>query len=269
MTKVPRIMARFVRPTPTWQLKSRAGSRREASWPWDKLELSWKQSRNNTRKVKRKRVEIRKPLSFMISFKTTETGREGTSGELKYAGNSEWCQACQNERVSDSVKKDSCPISYWRKKQPLFNLREPNRRLQARPKKDKTREEVHPVWVKSRTETRQSGWPKSGHEVRTIHLRTITPLSDWLLELDWIKKRQHMDLKSSAVTFSPPQWEHPGTLLMFQPLITLKAHQNKSPSRKVAVLLWFMTLQSLTLRMLTNASKSSSSGAPSVGSGNL
>lgn len=42
MTSVPRIMARLVRPTPTWQLKRRAGSRRDASWPRDKLVLSWK-----------------------------------------------------------------------------------------------------------------------------------------------------------------------------------------------------------------------------------
>lgn len=42
MTSVPRIMARLVRPTPTWQLKSRAGSGRDASWPRDKLGLSWR-----------------------------------------------------------------------------------------------------------------------------------------------------------------------------------------------------------------------------------
>lgn len=44
MTSVPRIMARLVRPTPTWQLKSRAGSRRDSSWPRDKLVLSWKKT---------------------------------------------------------------------------------------------------------------------------------------------------------------------------------------------------------------------------------
>lgn len=42
MTSVPRIMARLVRPTPTWQLKRSAGSRRGALWPRDKLVLSWK-----------------------------------------------------------------------------------------------------------------------------------------------------------------------------------------------------------------------------------
>ena len=42
MTRVPRIMARLVRPTPTWQLKSSEGSGRDASWPRDKLGLSWK-----------------------------------------------------------------------------------------------------------------------------------------------------------------------------------------------------------------------------------
>ena len=41
MTRVPRIMARLVRPTPTWQLKSSEGSGRDASWPRDKLGLSW------------------------------------------------------------------------------------------------------------------------------------------------------------------------------------------------------------------------------------
>lgn len=49
MTSVPRIMARLVRPTPTWQLKSRAGSRRDASWPRDKLTLSWKTEHTWTR----------------------------------------------------------------------------------------------------------------------------------------------------------------------------------------------------------------------------
>lgn len=42
MTSVPRIMARLVRPTPTWQLNSRAGSFWDAPGPRDKLGLSWK-----------------------------------------------------------------------------------------------------------------------------------------------------------------------------------------------------------------------------------
>lgn len=43
MTSVPRIMARLVRPTPTWQLKRSAGSRRGSPlWPRDRLALSWR-----------------------------------------------------------------------------------------------------------------------------------------------------------------------------------------------------------------------------------
>lgn len=42
MTRVPRIMARLVRPTPTWQLKRSVGSFRGALRPIDKLVLSWK-----------------------------------------------------------------------------------------------------------------------------------------------------------------------------------------------------------------------------------
>lgn len=45
MTSVPRIRARLVRPTPTWQLNSRAGSFWDPLWPKPKLGLSWEAQR--------------------------------------------------------------------------------------------------------------------------------------------------------------------------------------------------------------------------------
>ena len=48
MARVPRIMARLVRPTPTWQLKSRAGRGLDLSRPRPRLGLSWKSRHQKT-----------------------------------------------------------------------------------------------------------------------------------------------------------------------------------------------------------------------------
>ena len=48
MARVPRIMARLVRPTPTWQLKSRAGRGLDLSRPRPRLGLSWKSGQQKT-----------------------------------------------------------------------------------------------------------------------------------------------------------------------------------------------------------------------------
>lgn len=79
----------------------------------------------------------------------------------------------QKERVKERARQDSVKLrskhclKIKKKKEPLSNHRELDRLLQVSPKKGKTKRKEHPVWVKGRTETRQSGWPKSGHEVST------------------------------------------------------------------------------------------------------
>lgn len=66
MTSVPRIRARLVRPTPTWQLKRRAGSFRGSPlWPRDRLALSWRAKRKSVREEK---TAVSTSLFFCLSL---------------------------------------------------------------------------------------------------------------------------------------------------------------------------------------------------------